>query len=190
MVSGLPWDGQVRITIMDIAFPDGVAAKPFTLELRRPSWAGGVRLAINNEPVDHLPEMRAGLLTTASGYDPHLAILQPLTRLWSPRDEIAIDFEIPIRLRCAHPRVKGQRDQVALTRGPLVYCLENVDNPGIDIFTTRLDAESLTPVQDNSLLEGLIKLQGKTKDGAPLTFIPYFLWGNRGPSQMTVWVNA
>jgi hypothetical protein len=190
MVSGLPWDGQALITIMDIAFPDGVAAKPFTLELRRPSWAGGVRLAINNEPVDHLPEMRAGLLPSASGYDPHLAALQPLTRLWSPGDEIAIDFEMPIRLRRAHPRVKGQRDQVALTRGPLVYCLENVDNPGIDIFTTRLDAESLTPVQDNSLLEGLIKLQGKTKDGAPLTFIPYFLWGNRGPSQMTVWVNA
>lgn len=41
-----------------------------------------------------------------------------------------------------------------------------------------------------TLLDGIIRIQGRTTEGKPLTFIPYFLWGNRGPSQMTVWVNT
>jgi hypothetical protein len=71
-----------------------------------------------------------------------------------------------------------------------VYCLENIDNPGVNIFAAQLDPASLVPTFDKSMLGGIIKLQGATKDGTPLTFIPYFLWGNRAPSQMTVWVNS
>ncbi len=76
-----------------------------------------------------------------------------------------------------------------MTRGALVYCLESTDNPDIDIFTARLDADSLSPVFDQDTLGGIVKLIGKTTTGKPLIFIPYFLWGNRGPSQMIVWVN-
>jgi hypothetical protein len=114
----------------------------------------------------------------------------PISHAWVSGDEVEVEFEMPIQLRRAHPRVKGHRDKVAVTRGPLVYCLENVDNPEVDIFTTRLNPGTLEPVVDSSILGGIIKLQGKTQEGTSLTFIPYFLWGNRGPSQMTVWVNT
>jgi hypothetical protein len=65
-----------------------------------------------------------------------------------------------------------------------------VDNPGVDIFSAQLDPASLHAEFIPDLLGGCIVIHGKTIDGRPLKFIPYFLWANRGVSQMTVWVNA
>lgn len=105
-------------------------------------------------------------------------------------DILEINFEIPIQLRRAHPKVKGHAGKVTITRGPLVYCLESTDNPNVDIFNVKVDAASLQPTFDESLLGGIMKIQAKSTNGQPLTFIPYHLWGNRGESTMTVWVNA
>ena len=127
---------------------------------------------------------------TASGYDPRRAVFTTLKHPWSAGDEIEVGFEMPFQLLRAHPLVKGHSGKAAVTRGPLVYCLEDRDNPGVDIFHAGLDLESLTPVFDASLLEGITKIVGKSRDGKALTFIPYYLWGNRGASQMTVWVNT
>jgi DUF1680 family protein len=77
----------------------------------------------------------------------------------------------------------------ALSRGPLVYCLESVDNP-LDLFSVKVNHESLKPMYDESLLGGIWKILGETTDGKPLTFIPYMLWGNRGPSQMNVFFRS
>ena len=97
---------------------------------------------------------------------------------------------MPIRLLKQDARLPRCGGQVAVSRGPLVYCLESVDNPSIDIFNVELDPASLEPVQDETLLGGLTKLSGRTKTGQPLVFIPYLAWGNRGASQMTVFVNS
>jgi DUF1680 family protein len=95
-----------------------------------------------------------------------------------------------IQTRHAHPKVKGHAGKIAVTRGPLVYCLESVDNLGVDIFTARLDPVSLVEKFVPDLLGGCVVIHGKTTDGKALKFIPYFLWANRGESQMTVWVNS
>jgi DUF1680 family protein len=95
-----------------------------------------------------------------------------------------------IRLRRAHPRVKGHAGKVAITRGPLVYCLESIDQPDVDIFSAKLDPSSLREEYAPDLLGGCVVIHGNTTDGKPLKFIPYFLWANRGESQMTVWVHA
>ncbi len=95
-----------------------------------------------------------------------------------------------IKLRRAHSKVKGHSGKVAITRGPLVYCLESVDNPDMDIFTAQLDSSTLRDEYIPHLLGGIVVIHGKTTDGKPLKFIPYFLWANRGESQMTVWVNC
>jgi DUF1680 family protein len=184
--SGLPWEGHARIKIA--SNPD--QAVPFELQLRQPVWTDGMRLTLNGKPIFIASGKVDVKDAPSSGYDPRPAVFVPINHLWSSGDEVEIDFEMPIRLRSTHPRVKGHRGKVAVTRGPLVYCLENIDNPNVDIFTSKLNPASLTPVCDNSMLGGIIKIQGKTKEGTSLTFIPYFLWGNRGPSQMTVWVNA
>src|SRR6185503_750987 len=128
---------------------------------------------------------------TASGYDPRMADYETVHRKWSSEGEtLEYNFDMSIRLRRAHPKVKGHTGKAALTRGPLVYCLESVDNPNMDIFNAQLDTSSLYDEFVPDLLGGSIVIHGKTTDGKPLKFIPYFLWANRGESQMTVWVNA
>lgn len=186
MTSDLPWDGQVYLRITRLDTPT-----EFELKLRRPSWAGGMRVNINGIRVE-LEDQSAPRVdeVPASGYDPRLAFFATIRREWREGDQIEIRFEMPLMLRRADPRMRDHRGLAAVTRGPLVYCLESVDHPGVDIFTTKIDPASLAAVFDPNLLNGTMKLIGKSINGEELTFIPYFLWGNRGPSQMTVWVKA
>lgn len=146
-------------------------------------------LAINGSAAAQVPGNEAAPDVPAPGYDPRLARFHALQRAWAPGDVVEIHFDMPVRLRRAHPKVKGHSGKAAVTRGPLVYCLESLDNPGIDIFSARLYPGSLAPLFDEAMLGGVIKIQGNTKGKKPLTFIPYFLWGNRGVSSMNVWVN-
>jgi hypothetical protein len=72
----------------------------------------------------------------------------------------------------------------------LVYCLESVDNPGLDLFDTEIELASLTAEFDANLLGGIWVLSGKTAQGEAVTAIPYYSWANRGESQMVVWVRS
>jgi len=166
--SGLPWNGKVKIHIK----PE--AQKEFPIHVRKPSW-----------------NMASPKASTASGYDPRTAEFESISRMWSADDEILeYNFDMSIRLRHAHPKVQGHAGKVTVTRGPIVYCLESVDNPDVDIFTAQLDSASLGDEFVSDLLGGCVVIHGKTTDGKSLKFIPYFLWANRGASQMTVWVNS
>jgi uncharacterized protein len=191
--AGLPWNGRVKIHI-----EPGEQSK-FTLFLRIPSWCEEYAVKLNNSDGKELEavEIPNSLLSihnlqflTASGYDPQKSYYLPIKRNWSPGDVIELDFEIGIQIRATHPKVRATRGQVAVTRGPLVYCLESVDNPDIDIFSVQLDPASLFEEFDANLFGGTLVLRGQTINGKPLTFIPYFLWANRGESQMTVYVRT
>ncbi len=166
--SELPWNGNVLIHVK----PE--TRYEFTIYLRQP-------LSVASSSGEQ----------TASGYDPRQAEYEAVTRAWSPEGEtITVNYDMSIKLRRAHPRVKGHAGKVALTRGPLVYCLESVDNPDVDIFAVLLDPSSLHDEFVPDLLGGCVVIHGQSVNGQPLKFIPYFLWGNRGESQMTVWVQA
>jgi DUF1680 family protein len=123
-------------------------------------------------------------------YDPRCSSFTSINVPWSPGDILELQLDMSIQLRRAHPKVQGHAGKVTVTRGPLVYCLESVDNPGVDSFTAQLDSLSLSDEFVPDLLGGCVVIHGKTIDGKPLKFIPYFLWANRGESQMTVWVNS
>lgn len=183
MSSGLPWSGIVRIEIEELP-------KDSEIVLRRPSWASSMEITVNGIVVDGYTKVPLTYPPTASGFDPRTALHIPLHRNWQPGDTLDILFEMNPRPLTAHSRVKGHAGKVALTRGPLVYCLESIDNPQIDIFTTRLNLASLSTADRPDLLDGITLIQGRSLEGEILTFIPYFLWGNRGPSQMNVWVNT
>ena len=168
--SQLPWGGKVRVYIK----PEQQVE--FKLNLRLPSW-------VVSNPSDKL--------STASGYDPRESNYETVSRNWNVGgDSLEFNFDVTIKLRRAHPKVKGHAGKVAVTRGPLAYCLESVDNPDVDIFTVHLDPDSLRDEFVPDLLGGCVVIHAKTMDGKPLKFIPYFLWANRGESQMTVWVNS
>ena len=102
---------------------------------------------------------------------------------------IDLHFDMPITLRSASPHTRGLKGKVALSRGPLVYCLESVDNPEIDIFNSRIDINSIRAELAPALLGGIWVLRGRTTGGEEFTAIPYYLWANRGESQMTVWIS-
>jgi hypothetical protein len=182
--SALPWNGEVTLRL------GSTSPAESTLHLRLPSWCShsGVQLEINREPFTQRPSI-PDYPPTGSGYDPRLSQFISIRRSWTPGDTLRLQLDLPILLRRAHPKIKGHRGKAALTRGPLVYCLESIDNPGIDIFTARLDPASLRPEKAPDLLGGAWILRGQTTDGQAITAIPYHLWANRGPSQMTVWVN-
>jgi len=189
--SGLPWEGKIRIHLQP------AISTEFTLHFRIPSWVSNFTefagVKINGEPLTPLTDPQPNLPhpaeSTAQGYDPRQSRYLSIQRLWSAGDVLELDFDMPVTLRRAHPKVRGHRHKVAITRGPLVYCLESTDNPGVEVISTRLDAASLTFEPAPHLLGGITILRGQTVDGQPLTFIPYHLWANRGESQMTVWVN-
>jgi DUF1680 family protein len=192
MESGLPWQGSIAL---HLSSPSPVE---FTLHLRIPSWAQEVQLRINGHRLHPVqppqPPPPSGDASTAeppaSGYSPHQAYYVPLSRTWMPGDVVEVEFPLAITIRRPHRRVRSVRGRVALTRGPLVYCLESVDNPGLDIFEAQIDPSTLQAEFSPDHLGGVWLLQGETIQGEPFRAIPYFCWANRGESEMTVWVRA
>ena len=181
--SGLPWNGNVEISIHSL--------RPVCkqVHLRIPSWAGQARIMVNNEEYPILP-IPTGNSATLSGYDPQRASFFIIDREWHNGDRIMIDFTLPIRILHPHPRAKKIQGRSAVTRGPLVYCLESVDNPQIDLFSCSLSANNLEPRSSPEQFGGILPIYGSDLTGKELKFIPYFLWGNRGETQMTVWVKS
>ena len=108
----------------------------------------------------------------------------------------------------AHPAVTADLGRVALRRGPLVYCLEEADNPGAPVQRLALPrASALRPEARDDLWPGVISLTADAerladsdwnttlyrpappkRAPAPLTAIPYVLWNNRTRGSMTVWI--
>jgi DUF1680 family protein len=183
-----PWSGRVRIKI------EQCGAETFVLKLRIPGWAGSASVRINNGPADD---------STPGTYF-------EIRRAWKAGDFVDLDLPMPARLMEANPLVEEDLNQVAIQRGPVVYCLESPDlPPGVDISDVRIPAEMrLTARYDRRLLDGVVVLEGKAlaepqgdwngklyRELKPaelkpinVKFIPYSVWQNRGRSEMSVWL--
>jgi len=172
--SGFPWQGIVRIRLQQ------APRESLILKLRRPSWATEIRITLNGAPYEALHQEDPG------GLNPAQAGWISIQRVWSEGDLLAVEFAMPVRFIRMDDRVRSCRGRAALACGPLVYCLESLDNPGVELFGVRLDSASLETRFVPALLGGVRVIGGRSTDGSPLTFIPYHLWGNRGPSLMKV----
>jgi len=189
-----PWEGRVRIVV------DSTPGGSWGVVVRVPHWADGATLQVNGEPIDE---------TAQDGW-------LRVTREWGVGDELVLELPLEVRFTRADSRVDADRGAVALERGPLVYCVEAVDNPGERLDDVILDTDS-APVaeRDGDLLGGVttIRAQGtrrsrpaqswwpyasvsaegrSTSDAEPLSLaaVPYFLWGNRDEGAMRVWIPA
>jgi DUF1680 family protein len=123
-----------------------------------------------------------------------------LSRTWQRGDTVRLTLPMQVERVYADPHVKADRGRVALQRGPVVYCLEGVDNEGQvrNMFLPRKNP--LTARFEESLLGGVVVIGGKgqraikAKDNqvkvseVPLTAIPYYAWDNRQPGQMILWI--
>lgn len=187
-----PWDGEVTIEVE----ADG----PFDLHLRLPAWCeAGASLTINGRPHDE--PLSPGSYAR-------------LRRHWRPGDTVRLDLPMPVRRVECHPYAAENLGRVALMRGPLLYCLEGVDHPGLDLCDLVLPADvPISAEYHPDLLGGVVALHsralvippdpgwagrlyrtaqprpaGPAGRAVPLTAVPYYAWANRRPGPMQVWL--
>ena len=114
-----------------------------------------------------------------------------IEREWNPGDRIDLELTMPVRRVRANTAVKDDAGCVALERGPLVYCVEGVDNGG-DLALLQIDdSATLDAVPLPDLLGGTTVLRGEAaSNGKRVRFqaVPYHLWNNRGDGPMRVWL--
>jgi len=188
-----PWNGEVVIRIEEA--PEA----PFTLYLRVPNWCRDAHVELNG--TDIFPTM-----TLRGRAEIH--------RVWQAGDTVRLTLPMPVDRIVSHPHVLGNRGRVALRRGPLIYCLEQVDHSDADVWDIVLpDNAELTPEFVPGLLGGVTVLRGQaiaqgteewtrrlyrpkeilrepSTRPVSITAIPYYAWANREPGPMQVWISS
>lgn len=96
-----------------------------------------------------------------------------LTRAWSPGDVVELRLPMPVKYNRADPRVEADRGKLAVTKGPLLYCAEEVDNP--QGLKAKINPAVDVLTQDDRILCGMLEL------------VPYYTWNNRGVGAMKCW---
>ncbi|WP_346863393.1 glycoside hydrolase family 127 protein [uncultured Draconibacterium sp.] len=183
-----PWNGEIVVTI------DKFPAEN-NLYIRIPEWAKNAEIKINGELANS--KISRGTYTK-------------LSHTWKAGDQVEINLDMPAALIEANPLVEETRNQVAVKRGPVVYCLESPDVPqNSRVFEYKIPSYvSLKPVKTKFADSNIVALEGtflkenesswkntlyrEIPDSKPKTtkiqLIPYFAWDNRGKSEMTVWI--
>lgn len=183
-----PWNGRVRLAVSP-----GKAAE-FALKLRVPGWAKGGTVRVNNLPLADAPQPGTYF---------------ELRRTWQAGDVVELDFPMPAVLVESNPLVEETLNQVAIKRGPVVYCVESADLKGAKVAELSLPTGvDLLPRFDQRLLGGVAvvdalftvrpqgewdgklfrEVQPRASRTVKAQFVPYFAWGNRGAGEMSVWL--
>ncbi len=184
-----PWDGKIVVKI------SGERHGTFPIALHIPSWCTGCTLSVNGQPRNEQP---------ADGY-------LMLSGAWGDNDEIQLDLHMTAQWVRANPHVSENAGKLALTRGPIVYCLEEADN-GADLHLIHAGpAISGDPeaAYEDDLLHGVVTISTAglreitdvwasdtlyaaavkpQMQNVTLKWIPYYAWANRGIGEMRVWV--
>ncbi len=183
-----PVSGEVGIVVT------AASPTPMVLRVRIPGWAEGATVEVNRVPVDSFE----------AGY----AVVD---RTWHSGDELRLVLPLRIRKLVGHRLAEELANQVALVRGPVVHCLESHELPAgatVERVLVPHDAE-VRPVSLPAASPALPALALRARlapeparpdrlyDELPtdppseleIALIPYACWANRGPSEMSVWLN-
>ena len=192
-----PWSGAVKVVITE------APARAIALKLRIPVWLhdGAAQLRVNGE--------RADAKLTPGSY-------AEVRRAWKAGDVVELKLDFTPTVWEANPLVEETLDQVAVKYGPLVYCLESNDLPaGVRLTDVALALSEdpskfvLRPAKiANASVEtltvpalalpgadwkaaGLYREASRTAPRAiAIGLVPYYAWGNRGDTEMSVWLPA
>lgn len=187
--SGLPWNGKADFTI----YPD--KSKPFALKIRIPGWAQGRPVPSDLYRFEKIPasgiDVQVNGVKTEYHIDQGFAVLE---RTWKSGDEVSLEFPMDIHRVLANPLLKADSGMVSLQRGPLVYCIEAADYPGVPLTGLSLSSDrALEAVYHPEILNGLVRLESTDEFPAPnevpFIAIPYYAWAHRGAGEMKVWIN-
>jgi DUF1680 family protein len=185
-----PWDGKIVLKIVK------APKDSYAFFLRIPGWSQGTTILINGKNVDEA--------IVSGSY-------QKIAQKWKKGDVIELNIPMPVELMEANPLVEEIKNQVAVKRGPIVYCLESNELPAnvkvndvvLNVnskFTTDFikignrDLLSINAISfvvlDNSGHKKLYKpISNKEETTASIKLIPYFAWGNKGKGEMSVWLS-
>lgn len=173
--SRFPW--AARATISIIKAPD----HPVVLQFRVPSWTEEATISIKNETPQVLSDW---------------GVFHRIERTWHEGDAIHVDFKASPAYIFPDPHVKANHGRVAIKQGPIVYCIEHVDNPEYDFDEMAIDiTRKLESRFEPDVLGGVVLVTGKIAGHVPgkkeeFTAIPYFAWGNRARGPMQVWLKC
>ncbi len=187
-VTRYPWEGTVNITV------DKCKKDAFDIMLRIPEWAAGSKISING---------------TAAGVDVETGQFAVISREWKKGDVISLEMPMEITFIEGHTRIEEVRNQVAIKRGPIVYCIESPDLPAdtkiVDVYLesdTPLTAEFKADFLDGvTVIKGDVLLRKNNNEERmyqtvkkpefekyTTQFVPYYSWSNRGHAEMTVFM--
>ena len=185
-----PWEGQVTVRIekgggqwaMHLRIPGWLKETPLGNDLYRyADPARQMTCRVNGQPV--IVDMHEGYVT--------------INRRWRKGDVVELDMPMDVRRIIANDNAEDDRGKVALERGPVVYCIEGIDQAEGHVFDKYvLDSSRLAAEYDQTLLNGVVVVRGQAKqvmvDGTvrdvKMMAIPYCTWNNRGNSEMEVWI--
>ncbi|WP_405269841.1 glycoside hydrolase family 127 protein [Cellulophaga sp. Ld12] len=182
-----PWKGLVKLTIEECK------ETAFDIMIRLPSWAIDSKIMVNGSETN--------VAVTAGKY-------ATINRIWKKGDTVVLDMPMEIQIIEGHPRIEEIRNQIAVKRGPIVYCIESPDLPKhTNILEVYFDKKQpLVAKHQPDFLGGVTTLEGKLlvrKDKSESMYrtvqtpefetyktqlVPYFAWSNRGQAEMTVFM--
>lgn len=165
-----PWDGRVELEV------NPERSGKFAIRLRVPGWCRGYTLKVGGESLFGAEAL------TECGY-------LVVDREWSQGDSIVLELDMPVEVVRARVEVEPDRGRLAIQRGPLVYCVEQADNPELAYDAFALSAgEPFLRSYRPDLLGGVTVLIGQEENGKPCLLIPYYAWDNREEGFMQVWI--
>jgi len=181
--SGFPWKGSSNLTL------NKVSGKEFSLFIRVPEWDQNMKVEINGNNV---------YFKKIKGY-------AQIKRTWKEGDEVSLSFDLKPRVVRSLSKVRYNVQRACVFRGPLLYCMESIDN-GPYLNQILMNQDQKLEAVDDELFEGCISLSGdmiRLNDSTDVLYssskpelrktkvklIPYFLWANRGENEMLVWIN-
>jgi DUF1680 family protein len=181
-----PWEGNIELEIK--------TEGEYKIFLRIPSWAKGYTIKINGNKIN-TKEVKNGYIE--------------MENQWKEGDKINLELPMEIEIIESHPKVKDNVGKVAIKRGPIVYCMEQVDNPWGDPRYMEI-ADYNLKAEPSEILEGIVIIKGKgkivdsriwennlylpkeeverNKKEVEFITIPYYAWANREKGPMTVWI--
>jgi DUF1680 family protein len=193
--SDYPVQGHVRLQVQ------AAPAHLYSIGLRIPGWCFRAKIVVNGQP---------------QSLDLQPSSIAYIERQWQVGDTIEMQLEMPVQYLAAHPLVEECRGQIAVRRGPLIYCVESNDlSEKMRVQQVSIEAGSEKEwalMLGSDQIAGVPQLRGqllvssvdvpntnevrslyhpyvaKQTKPVPAKLIPYYAWGNRGHSEMSVWI--
>ena len=190
-----PFDGCVSLTVSP-----AVDGQKFALKLRIPTWARekfmpGALYSYLAPPREKWSVKVNGQLFQA-GLDKGFAVVD---RKWKSGDKVQLDLPMPVRINTCIDKVEAYRGRLAVTRGPLVYCAEEVDQDGpvhrLGLGKVPTASQSEVTTIEEGILKGIptisfpgVRRVADKQRSTTIRLVPYYCWDNRGDKSMGVWI--